>query len=73
MTATVDYHKRVQGALVTYGQWLKLTADQLREAIAAGDLLVVKQKDGTFVATPALEIYDDIAHAEDYFRPSGRF
>jgi hypothetical protein len=34
---------------------------------------VVQQKDGTFVATPALEIYDNIEHAADYFRPSGRF
>jgi hypothetical protein len=73
MTATVNFYKTVQGVLVNKKQWSALTADQLREAISNGDLLVVQQKNGTFVATPALEIYDNIEHAADYFRPSGRF
>jgi hypothetical protein len=69
--ATVHYRKEVKGTLVTHAQWLELTANDLRRAIAAGDLLVVRQEDGTHVAVPPLECSDDIEYGGgDYFRPS---
>jgi hypothetical protein len=70
--ATVDYSKEVRGTLVTYEEWSELTADQLREAITNGDMIVIKQADGTYTAVPALECYDSIEHSEGYFRPSWR-
>jgi hypothetical protein len=67
--ATINYHREIRGALVTNREWLELSADQLREAIAHGDLLVIKQTSGTYMAISASEFGDHVVHCEDYFRP----
>jgi hypothetical protein len=67
---TIDYRREVKGTLVSYEQWPELTADQLREAITNGDMVVIKRDDGTYIAARADECDGHIEHCSGYFRPS---
>jgi hypothetical protein len=68
--ATIDITKEIKGTLVTRKEWKALTADQLREALTWGDMLVVREDDGPYIAISAREYGDDIEHNGDYFRPA---
>lgn len=73
MTDTIDITKEIiTGTLVTREEWKALTANQLREALAWGDLLVVRRTGGGYIAVSAREYGDEIDHQYhgDYFRPA---
>jgi hypothetical protein len=69
--ATIDYCKIVRGAVVGQSEWLELTADELRQAIAKGDLIVIRQDDGQYLAADGRECHDSVGYAGSYWRPSG--
>jgi uncharacterized protein YbjT (DUF2867 family) len=69
-TATINYQHDVVGELINQHEWFDLTADQLREAIGNGDLVLIKRPDGQYQAICARFYADAIDHRADYFRPA---
>ena len=69
--AIIHYEKFVCGTLVTESEWLELTADELRQAIANGHMIVIKQVGGEYLAADGRECHDHVYYGAEYFRPSG--
>jgi hypothetical protein len=71
--AIIHYEKLVCGALVTRAEWLTLTADELRQALTNGDMIVIRQPGGEYLAADGGECHDHVSYGGDgYWRPSGR-